>query len=190
MSKPPLSIRLATPQDIPGIISLSHSVQTALTATGSLQNIGPLSHDNLSSAVGEQCCYVATYVDNSNEILGCAMIRPISSSCLPETHEFRIASFPQPRRYLHSFMFAPEVQGNGYGSVMFGAIVEMLAVGGAEGTVFLDCWAGNEKLRSFWEGCGCSFVGVVPEHSWEVAVFVWVLGGAVGGKCIKDGGAG
>lgn len=44
--------------------------------------------------------------------------------------------------------------------------------------VVLDCWAGNEKLRSFYEGVGCSLVGVFPELEYEIAVFeVEVRGG-------------
>ena len=67
-------------------------------------------------------------------------------------------------------MLVPEAQGKRYGLKLFKNVAEMLAPGG--GTVLLDCWAGNNKLRSFYARAGCQYVATVPEEDYEIAVFV------------------
>ena len=62
------------------------------------------------------------------------------------------------------------MQGKGIGLQLFTDIVKHCQPLG--GTALLDCWAGNEKLRHFYLGAGCELVAVLPEHDYEIAVFV------------------
>lgn len=40
------------------------------------------------------------------------------------------------------------------------------------GIVVLDCWAGNGKLRAFYERVGFVLHGEFPEEDYRIAVFV------------------
>jgi GNAT superfamily N-acetyltransferase len=37
--------------------------------------------------------------------------------------------------------------------------------------VLLDCWAGNEKLSSFYKDNDCLFLGDFPEKDYKISVF-------------------
>jgi RimJ/RimL family protein N-acetyltransferase len=43
------------------------------------------------------------------------------------------------------------------------------------GTILLDCWAGNEKLRAFYEKSGFKLLGEFPENDYEIAVFYYEM---------------
>lgn len=57
-------------------------------------------------------------------------------------------------------MLHPDVQGKGLGKTLMYGIFECIREGAEHGlgTVFLDCWAGNKKLKEFYRGVGFSFV--------------------------------
>jgi GNAT superfamily N-acetyltransferase len=166
-----ISTRLAVESDIDRIISISTLVQDALTASGSLQVIGPLNRFTVSSAVEEEHCFVA--IDGTNELVGCVMVRVIDENFFPSSSNFSVADYPKPWSYLHSMMLVPEAQGQGSGLKVFEDVMEMLAPGG--GTALLDCWAGNDKLRSFYARAACQYVATLPEEDYEIAVFVRIL---------------
>ena len=92
----------------------------------------------------------------------------LHGSSYPET-EVNITAFPEPRIVLRSIMLDPSMQGKGYGIVFFNEAVKLLV--GRARSVLLDCWAGNTKLRSFYERAGCCLVGIAPEDDYEIAVF-------------------
>ena len=163
--------RLAELIKVDAIIDLATRVQAALTASGSLQELGSFTQNIVSNAINEQRCFVME--DTCGEILGCAFIRPIDEEYFAHSSEFDIKHYPKPWLYLHSIMLTPEVQGKGVGLKMFADIVHHLRPSG--GTVLLDCWAGSDKLRSFYARAGCDFVATLPEHDYEIAVFVRVL---------------
>ena len=163
--------RLAKAIDVGTIVDLSSRVQTALTASGSLQEIGPLAEVAVSNAIDEQRCLV---VKNACEqVLGCAFIRSIEEDYFPYSSDFNILSYPRPWLYLYSIMLSPEMQGRGIGLKLLGDVVQRVQP--TEGTILLDCWAGNDKLRTFYARAGCKFVAVLPEHDYEIAVFVRIL---------------
>ncbi|MGV2941336.1 GNAT family N-acetyltransferase [Mesobacillus sp. LC4] len=69
----------------------------------------------------------------------------------------------------------PEYQGKGYGSVITSwscqyarQLVEEL---------YLDCWAGNEKLKNFYSENGFEYVGDFPEEDYYISVFKCKLEG-------------
>ena len=161
---------LANADDVEVIIQLSSRVQTALTASGSLQEIGPLQHDIVSSAIASQRCFV---LKGTNYIIGCAFIRPLQEDYFPPSPDFNIRSYPTPWLYLHSIMLDPEVQGKGFGVQLLNSVVQHIAPSG--GTMFLDCWAGSTKLRDFYASAGCTFVAMLPEYDYEIAVFIRAL---------------
>ena len=38
-------------------------------------------------------------------------------------------------------------------------------------TLYLDCWAGNKKLKAFYEDCGMQSLGDFPEDNYYITVF-------------------
>jgi GNAT superfamily N-acetyltransferase len=171
MTDQAVSTHAARAVDVDEIISVSTRVQESLTAAGSLQQIGPLSRTTVSSAVEARRCYVA--IDESGQTIGCVMIRTIDEEYFAPCPDFNVTDYPKPWWYLHSMMLLPEYQGKGHGLKFFDDVIE--ALGTTAGTVLLDCWAGNKKLRSFYTRVGCQYIATLPEEDYEIAVFVRLL---------------
>lgn len=170
-----LALRLAHLGDRDEVVELSQRVQDALTASSSLQHIGPLNSEDVSKAIIKRKCFVleqrqADYI--TTKLIGCALSRELEAGYFLTTSGFNIESFPSPWLYLHSIMLDPELQGNGIGIPFVSEIVKTIAcLSPTEGTLFLDCWAGNEKLRRFYSNVGFNFAAVIPEEDYEIAVF-------------------
>lgn len=73
-------------------------------------------------------------------------------------------------------MLEPNHQGRGHGIWFLDTVVQLLEPN--RGTIFLDCWEGNTKLRDFYSRAGFEHVGTVPEDDYQVAVFAKELRGA------------
>lgn len=111
------------------------------------------------------------------DVAGCVFVRPLDASWRPScpgngNEGFTLHGFPAPLWSLHSVMLLPEWQGKGFGRALVeGLLWNLRAEHGDEGTVLLDCWAGNEKLRSFWARMGFIFVGELQEEDYKIALF-------------------
>lgn len=171
-----LAVRHAQPDDKDAIIQISQRVQDSLTANGSLQHIGPLDPESTFKAIAGQQCYVLESEqseDLEKSVIGCALMRHLEPGYFAFTSSFSMESFARPWLYLHSIMLEPNQQGRGIGVSFVSEVVEQMALEqrSNEGTIFLDCWAGNEKLGKFYTGVGFQFAAVVPEEDYEIAVF-------------------
>jgi GNAT superfamily N-acetyltransferase len=162
--------RLANENEKEKIIDLSLRVQEALSASGSLQQIGPLEHEVVATAIREGRCFVLA--QPTSGMAGCVFLRHIEDNFYPGS-EFDISSLPQPRLFLHWMMLAPEIQCRGLGSDFFRNVIYKLK--GQAACVLLDCWAGNEKLRDFYTRAGCELVATIPENDYEIAIFAHML---------------
>ena len=149
------------------IIELSSRVQAALIASGSLQHIGPLSPSTVLAAIEEKRCFVLK--DGLKNVLGCAFVKTISEDFFPSTVTRTVGESILPWRYLHSIMLEPDLQGQGVGLKFFADAMHHLEPAG--GTLFLDCWAGNDKLRDFYHRAGCNLLAVIPKDDYQVALF-------------------
>lgn len=165
-----LNVRHAKFDDIGRVIHLSSRVQAALTATGSQQQIGPLSQDTVEQAVSESYCYI---LQNFSQPVGCVFVRPLKQVIINPLEAWRLDSFPEPHWYLHSFMLEPTEQRKGLGVHALTHVIEQIEP--TQGTIFLDCWAGNHKLRDFYTRAGFTLHGILQEHDYEVAVFFLLL---------------
>ncbi|KAG4439170.1 hypothetical protein IFR05_005323, partial [Cadophora sp. M221] len=197
-------VRLANPSDAQWLIDLTNHVQSALTSSGSLQELTPSTLETILAAIAKQEIYLLISTLSSPS-LNHASLTSSSSECNPVS-ESRIGSVtispfspidgrgssawpisipsskttehanPNPNHnthshsktwYLTSLMLNPSHQGHGLGKRFLRDVFQLLGTG----MVVLDCWAGNEKLRSFYEDVGCTLVGAFPEREYEVAVF-------------------
>lgn len=71
--------------------------------------------------------------------------------------------------YLFQIAIHPDYQGQGYGQ----AVTEW-AYGYARKShkpLYLDCWAENEKLKSFYQNNGFDYIGDFPEEDYFISVF-------------------
>ncbi|KAF2165075.1 hypothetical protein M409DRAFT_24463 [Zasmidium cellare ATCC 36951] len=170
-----LAIRHGRTADQDEIIKLSRRVQDKLTASGSLQQIGPLQQDAVAQAIANQQCYVLERYQSSSlesKTIGCALSRSLQAGYFLSTSDFDMKSFPSPWLYLHSIMLEPEAQGRGIGKSFVAEVVNKIASLHHDcGILFLDCWAGNQTLRRFYAEVGFTFTAVIPEEDYEIAVF-------------------
>jgi len=74
---------------------------------------------------------------------------------------------PEPRsKYLYQIAILPEYQGKGIGKQ-----ITTFAQGLADLAVYLDCWAGNEKLKKFYTETGFKYLGDFPEEDYFISIF-------------------
>lgn len=173
----------ALPGDAHHIVDLSTQVQKSLTASGSLQQIGPLKPGNVRQATTEERCYILKDPLQPQSLLGCAFAKPMTLDFIATEYEGQpldIETYCKPWIYLHSIMLKPDIQGKGLGKTLVHAVMECLRKDGEHGvgTVFLDCWAGNEKLKEFYQKCGFEWLRDVwkeREGGFSVSLFCKAL---------------
>ncbi|MBB6673793.1 GNAT family N-acetyltransferase [Cohnella nanjingensis] len=72
-------------------------------------------------------------------------------------------------KYLSKMAILPELQGNGFGAKMIAFACSFAKNKGS--ILYLDCWAGNDKLKSFYSHNGLEYVGDFPEEDYFISVF-------------------
>jgi GNAT superfamily N-acetyltransferase len=163
-----LIVRRASKHDAEWIVDLSQRVQEALTASGSLQQIGPLPRATVEASILAETAYL---LEASSHRLGSVLVDPVIPTYRHHLIQWRLDTFPGPLWFLHALMLEPEEQGKGLGKVFLDGVKD-LVIPHNNGTIVLDCWAGNEKLRDFYLRAGFTFHGEFPVKDFEVAVFV------------------
>lgn len=169
-----VKIRRATADDAAWVVDLSARVQNSLTAAGSLQEIGPLPLSMVEVSIRGGYSYL---LEIEELRVGSVFVEPLDPS-YPRTQTIRYVSWgvgnlPGPLFYLQSLMVEPAEQGKGLGLVFLDRIRRLMKEQG--GTVVLDCWAGNPKLRNFYQEAGFIHYGNFPENDYEISVYVQTL---------------
>lgn len=157
-----LELRFAGAADRDAVHDLSRRVQDKLSASGSLQEIGPIPLDVLDAAIARQTLYVFQV---ENQLVGTVLIEPLT---VAQTHGWNL---PQPDlHFLSKFMIEPSQQGRGLGQIAMRQIEQRFR---PDGGIVLDCWAGNGKLRLFYEAQGFHLHGIFDENNYQIAVYLW-----------------
>jgi GNAT superfamily N-acetyltransferase len=159
--------RRATMDDASWIVDLSRRVQDALTASGSLQLIGPLLLEETVPTIRAGTAFV---LQTQDKRLGSVLIDPLDSARLVQ---WALPTVAGPWWYLHSLMLEPEEQGNRLGVAFLEDVKRLMA--SRSGAIVLDCWAGNSHLRDFYQRAGFTGHGIFPVKDYEVMVFVFSL---------------
>jgi GNAT superfamily N-acetyltransferase len=160
-------VRRARPDEVAWIVELSARVQDALTASGSLQQIGPLPVEMVQTLVSAGQAYV---LERDGRPVGSVLVDPLPAAS-PLHAQWQLHSLPGPLWFLHALMLEPAVQGQRLGLDFLEGVRRLTAPAG--GTIFLDCWAGNDKLRDFYRRADFTFHGIYPFEDYEVAVFLY-----------------
>lgn len=158
--------RRAGLHEVSWIIDLSARVQNALTSSGSKQVIGPLQRDVVESATSGQHCYI---FENASGPIGSVIIAPLPPDYTYPRRLRDTTAFTRPHWLLHSLMLEPSCQGKGVGIRFLETATRLMRP--MLGTIFLDCWEGNVKLREFYAQAGFEYLGTLPEDDYAVAVF-------------------
>ncbi|MGH2517968.1 MAG: GNAT family N-acetyltransferase [Ktedonobacterales bacterium] len=171
-----MRIRHAIPGDIPAIVAISARVQAKLTASGSLQQFGPLPVERVAAHVTAKTAYVLD--SGAGHILGGVFVAPATSESHPVMRGWGLADHPGATYFLEKLMIEPEEQGHSLGYLLLeGARSLVLAAPGD--TIILDCWAGNDTLRAFYTRAGFHLHGIfpagTPPGAFAVAVFTHCL---------------
>jgi len=160
-------VRPAALDDAGWIVALSTRVQSALTASGSLQKIGPLPLESTKHSILTGHAYL---LEAGATGLGSVLVDPLDRV---QEEGWHLPAAQGPWWYLHSFMLEPEAQGKGLGLVFLDEVKHQMAL--FSGAIVLDCWAGNAKLRDFYQRAGFTSHGVFGVEDYEVMVFVCSL---------------
>lgn len=106
--------------------------------------------------------YIYIIEDCKNNIIGTFSVKPIREK---ELFEVNVCD----SLYLYRIALAPEIQGRNIGREIFKYIKNNNEF--TEKKMYLDCWAGNNKLKSFYSSCGLGYCGDFPEEDYMVSVY-------------------
>jgi RimJ/RimL family protein N-acetyltransferase len=74
-----------------------------------------------------------------------------------------------PSLYLYRIAISPKFQGKNIGLEIIANVKKHSQA--LNKPVYLDCWAGNEKLRQFYLNAGFEYIGDFPEENYAISVF-------------------
>jgi len=171
-----MHVRPAEPPDIAAIVDLSRRVQERLTASGSLQEFGPIPTETVAAHVAAGTAHV---LERDEGIIGGVFLEPEATPVTPRLRAmlagWGLNTDGTPLWFLQKLMVAPEERGAGLGLTLLDAAREHVRSHDG-GAIVLDCWAGNDKLRAFYTDAGFHLHGVFREKEYEVAVFAKGVG--------------
>lgn len=72
-------------------------------------------------------------------------------------------------KYLYRIAILPRTQGLGFGVTMLNLIRESETLN--RNNLYLDCWAGNKKLRNFYLESGFIYMGDYPEDDYYISIY-------------------
>ena len=174
MGRQRLLVRLAGVDDVSALVDLSGAVQDKLTASGSLQVFGPIPPETVAAHVAAGSAFVLSDVGAP---IGGMFVEPCSDAPvtpgLPDIlHKLGFTEADAPLWFLQKLMIAPARQRGGLGRLLLDA-ARSHVLGADGGTLALDCWAGNVKLREFYTRAGFTLHGEYRDEGFAVAVFRW-----------------
>lgn len=151
-------IRSATPDDYKNLIYVLNETALDLHNKGINQWDYPWNEIEVLNQIKSSYIYTVL-VDE--QVIGTFGIKDIYS--------LSVCQIQPNSQYFYQLAILPEYQGKGYGR----AIIDW-AHGYARETnrsLYLDCWAGNEKLKSFYKENGFQYEGDFPEEDYFISIF-------------------
>ena len=153
-----IEIKLAEIKDIGVIVELLNEVTLQLHEKGINQWVYPCNSLEIEMGIREAQIYVLIVDDI---IVGTFSLKPIDNlaTLLIEANS----------SYLFRVAILPEYQGKSLGVELVNYACEHSRK--LKNTLYLDCWAGNKKLRKFYSNAGFDFLGDFPEEDYFISVF-------------------
>lgn len=153
-----MKIRLATANDSQKVVNVLNKATLDLHKKGIYQWDYPWNGNNIINEITNNHMYVLLL---DEEIVGTFCIKDID--CLSKL-TFQSKSF-----YLYQIAILPEYQGNSYGSELTSFVCSFAKE--RNETIYLDCWAGNKKLKKFYLNNGFVYLGDFPEADYFISIF-------------------
>ncbi|MFT9598340.1 GNAT family N-acetyltransferase [Mesobacillus sp.] len=144
---------MAGQEDVKDILSVLNAVSLTLLEKGINQWEYPWDEKVLLKHVG--FLYVGTVAGK--------VIATFGNKDLNEWHVGKSG------KYLFQIAILPEYQGKGFGTVITSWACQYARSLGKE--LYLDCWAGNQKLKQFYSENGLAYVGDFPGEDYYISVF-------------------
>ncbi|MGP1908373.1 GNAT family N-acetyltransferase [Metabacillus sp. JX24] len=153
-----MNIRLANIQDLKQLLHVYNQVTADLHEKGINQWEYPWCAEKLLNKIKNHEMYVL--VDDS--VL-------IGAFCIEEINQLSGLAIDSASVYLSQIAILPENQRKGIGLYIteFACSYAM----SVKKKIYLDCWAGNEKLKNFYLKAGFDYQGDLPEEDYSISIF-------------------
>ena len=153
-----VEIKLAEINNLDSIVNLLNKVTLHLHEKGVNQWTYPWNRSEIEVEIEKGHIYVLAM---DNLIVGTFSLRDIDN--------FEFFLIEPSSKYLYRIAILPEYQGKKLGIEIVNYVCQYSR--NFKKTLYLDCWAGNKKLRNFYLSAGFDFVGDFPEEDYMVSVF-------------------
>ncbi|WP_216829775.1 GNAT family N-acetyltransferase [Alkalihalobacterium elongatum] len=154
-----MQIRLAQVEDLQQVLSVLNKVSLDLQQKGIRQWDYPWDEDKILDQINSKYTYVLSLEERN--IIG--------SFCIHDIQQINEFSVGLTSKYLSQIAILPNYQGRNFGSKIT-AFARSLAKERNQ-SLYLDCWAGNEKLKAFYSNNGFEYIGDFPEEDYMISIF-------------------
>ncbi|SFG33935.1 GNAT family N-acetyltransferase [Sporolactobacillus nakayamae] len=153
-----MNIRAAKPSDLTQILTILNEVSRDLQEKGVNQWNYPWDQEPIEDALKQNQAFMLTL---GNHVIGTFFISEIDaiSTCVIKPQSL----------YLNKIALLPEYQGKNYGSEIMK--FALLYAEKQHKPAYLDCWAGNDRLKTFYKTHGFDYLGDYPEANYSISVF-------------------
>lgn len=152
-------IRTAEITDAGNIINLLNKATLHLHEKGINQWDYPWNPNEIKQEINSGHVYV---ISENDLITGTFSIMSID--------ELSTADIEKKSGYLYRIALFPEYQGKSLGLKIINYASDYLKK--LNKPLYLDCWAGNERLKSFYKNAGFEYLGDYPEKDYFISVFM------------------
>lgn len=153
-----MEIRLAEKEDLLQIQTVLNETTLHLLRKGISQWAYPWSVDVIETDLNNDFLYVVLH---NNQIIG-----TFSISNIDQLSDLQIEP---DSKYLSKIAILPEFQGRKFGSSITNYAKSY--VQDSNKSLYLDCWAGNEKLKDFYKQNGFIYIGDFREEDYDISIF-------------------
>ena len=157
-----LKTQLASKEQLSGILNILNQVTFDLHKKGMMQWEYPWSEKEVLDDIELNRAYIVT----ANE-------QVIATFFVKEKESLSTLALEPRSMYLNQIAILPEYQGQNIGSYIIGYAKDLAGI--EEKALYLDCWAGNDKLIEFYERNGFENLGSYPEDDYFVSIFKFSL---------------
>jgi ribosomal protein S18 acetylase RimI-like enzyme len=154
-----VQIRSAREEDLQTVLSLLNEVTLDLYQKGIYQWDYPWEEKRVLSQINNQHLYVL--LTEGHQIAG--------TFCVSEIHKINDLPVEANSKYLSQIAVSPKLQGMKFGSKIIQFACSLAEE--TDKTLYLDCWAGNDKLKAFYTSNGLTYTGDFPEEDYRISIF-------------------
>lgn len=151
-------IRLGEATDLTSLVELYNEATLDLLAKGINQWKYPWYSKHVKKDIVNKKIFV---LENNDKIIGAFSISNPSG--------LEYLQINRNNKYLSKIALLPKYQGKGFGAKILKFAIKFAS---DEGTnLYLDCWAGNNKLQEFYRENGFVHIGDFLENDYYISIF-------------------